>query len=169
LQNILQVLCFLFLFFFLFLFLLLPPFSLLPLLPLPFTSPTSFSLFFAKIIPAKVLSAPRVPLWDFFLQKIQQGKKVKGLPHRASFGADRSPMNIFFFSHKPRRRRRRRRNEKIRGRRERRRKRKKKKRSCRIFWRKKSHKGTLGTKSTLVGFFLAKKKLKVCPIELLLA
>jgi hypothetical protein len=80
-------------------------------------------------------------------------------------------MSFFFFSHKPRRRRRRRRNEKIRGRRERRRKKKKKKkkRSCKIFWRKKSHKGILGTKSTLVGFIPAKKKLKVCPIELLLA
>ncbi len=77
-------------------------------------------------------------------------------------------MMFFFFSHKPRRRRRRR-NEKIRGRRERRRKKKKKKRSCKIFWRKKSHKGILGTKSTLVGFIPAKKKLKVCPIELLLA
>jgi hypothetical protein len=77
-------------------------------------------------------------------------------------------MSFFFFSHKPRRRRRRR-NEKIRGRRERRRKKKKKKRSCKIFWRKKSHKGILGTKSTLVGFIPAKKKLKVCPIELLLA
>jgi len=79
-------------------------------------------------------------------------------------------MSFFFFSHKPRRRRRRRkRNEKIRGRRERRRKKKKKKRSCKIFWRKKSHKGILGTKSTLVGFIPTKKKLKVCPIELLLA
>jgi hypothetical protein len=77
-------------------------------------------------------------------------------------------MSFFFFSHKPRRRRRRR-SEKIRGRRERRRKKKKKKRSCKIFWRKKSHKGILGTKSTLVGFIPAKKKLKVCPIELLLA
>ncbi len=77
-------------------------------------------------------------------------------------------MSFFFFSHKPRRRRRRR-SEKIRGRRERRRKKKKKKRSCKIFWRKKSHRGILGTKSTLVGFIPAKKKLKVCPIELLLA
>jgi hypothetical protein len=60
-------------------------------------------------------------------------------------------------SHKPRRRRT---NEEIKGKKgrgERRRKRKrKKKRSCNIFYKNKSRKGTLGAGSTLVGFFLAK-------------
>jgi hypothetical protein len=79
----------------------------------------------------------------------------------------------FFLSHRPRKRRR---NEEIRGkggrrdRRKMKRKKKKKKRSCRIFCRKKFHKGTFGAKNTLAGFFsYQKKKLKVCPIELLLA
>ncbi len=70
-------------------------------------------------------------------------------------------------THRPRKRRR---NEEIRGRggrtrkmKRKKKKRKRKKRSCRIFCKKKSCKGTFDVKNTLAGFFSYKENIEGLP------